>query len=72
MGRRGLVGLFVNKFTTMPRVDGSHPGSSSFFVGERPGSSMHLREDEKIRATTRRENAGAATEENEPAGERGV
>ena len=28
------MGLFVNKFITMPRVDGSHPGSSSsFFVG---------------------------------------
>ena len=27
------MGLFVNKFITTPRVDGSHPGSSSFFVG---------------------------------------
>ena len=37
MGRRGLVGLFVNKFIKTPRVNGSHPSSSSsFFVEETP------------------------------------
>ena len=34
VGRCGPVGLFVMyKSATAPRVDGSHPGSSSFFVG---------------------------------------
>ena len=31
MGRRGLVGLFVNKFTTAPRVEGSNRSLLFFF-----------------------------------------
>ena len=31
-GRHGPVGLFVNKFTTAPRVGGSNPRRSSFFI----------------------------------------
>ena len=30
VGRRGLVGLFVNKFTMTPRVEGSNPSLSIF------------------------------------------
>ena len=36
VGRRGLVGLFVNKFTTTPRVEGSNPGLSLYSLSVWP------------------------------------
>ena len=36
VGRRGLVGLFVNKFTMTPRVEGSNPCFSRSFIHSHP------------------------------------
>ena len=72
-GRRGLVGLFVNKFITTPRVDGSHPCSSSFFVGhtrqlETKTLAAGCNDVEREDAITRERRLEVEV----PAGERGV
>ena len=65
MGRRGPVGLFVNRFTTVPRVEGS---KTRFFSSCKKNVSLKSE-------PTRRERGAAQErreEEEEPAGESGM
>ena len=68
MGRRGPVGLFVNRFTTVPRVEGSKLGSSLSFSSCKKNVSLQSE-------PTRRERGAAQErqeEEEEPAGKSGM
>ena len=59
MGRCGPVGLFVMyKSATAPRVDGSHPGRSSFFYVNVPAANC----SEEIAAPSCREKKGGSGE----------
>ena len=70
-GRRGLVGLFVNVFTTTPRVEGSNPRLSLSFIRSKSEEAFVTRRNVSARSGPQRREWRARerrTEEEERAG----